>query len=1447
MRAARGSVRHSFRTGIALVAIMATAIASAGLSARAVEGHGPPLRAAAGEDCDRGPVALAWRTGGPQVKAAAEQALVGSDADVCAFIDTVWDQRSADDRRDTVKQMAVSGGPAVRSAAQTALGSSDPAAVQTFLRTGWRAPLLTDERIHVNQMMAVGGTQLRKAGQAALDSTDSGALQVFVDSGWRSPYKTDQRLRVNQILTTGGPEVKIAAQRALDSGDVTLYTRFIEIEWPVAAARDAESAQIGDLVKTATEAATVAEIQMQEAVLEADQAKAAAAGAKEAAAEAAAAALSAHNNAAAAAAAAKRAADAANNAAAAAREATQAAKAAAAAARTAASAAARAASAAAKTSKAAGDAYHHAASASSNADWAAGTRQAAEYSRAMAAQAASAATQADRAGRAALSAAASVNAALAAGEDAKRAAQSAIDAHGYATQAGAEAEKTRNAALAARRHAERSIRAAQAAQRYAQESATAAFQARDAANRAANDAIAAADAADYAIQYAADAAGAANRATNAANAATIAAIACVQATEQAQAIYTAARAAEDEQRAIAFERDDQDALDLAVSVQQQAAAARWDAQQAAQRDAETNRLLAEARNPATPHDLAVADGRKVALALAGSSGGWTSQAATDALGADDAVVLDFVRNGLAIAEGQDDRAKLYALMITASDALLAAATTAMAGSDADVAAFLATQDYPGRIVDDRIAVNQVLAVARTEGNTVVAQQAQAALDAGTSQALRVFLDTGQSAARATDQRVKVNQILASPGTGPETRNAAQVALDGPPQMLDTFLHVKQYETAKLDAESAAHNGAMLALLQQASSAASAATEHALRAEAAAATARGAQQDAATYAAQAAQSAIAAGNSAAQAAQSANAANQSAQQAAASAAQAGTAAKAAQAAQQRAANSMAWAYASAQQAAHDASSAAASAQQAIASATAAGADAAAALAAADETRAIALKAIDDANQDWVNHLRALCYNGSFDVADCLLNVQREVDNPAQYAQVNADLCAVLYTNTDALNNCHAGALSPSFVEDQAYTIAIAYLVESAKVHDIVNYVAMFGDLALLLAALPKLLAKLASKLPAVGRTTVELGRVAARQFGAELERAAIRLGAQDSLLAELGRALSGVCRSSFLPGTPVLLSDGMTKPIQDVRVGERVLATDPATGVTRAEPVTALITSTGRKRLVDVTAGGGTLTATANHPFWAPQTGAWVPAGNLRSGQWLRTSSGTWTQATGVRTRTAPAAVHNLTVAELHTYYVVAGGTPLLVHNASCSIDDLTDVAFGLKNYGLEKFAADRNFTQFMGNVPGQLGMTWRQAVLTSIDRASINLRVLQAGFEGTSPFDKFYRAVRNNFIYRTGPNGVPQKPFWTEMEMRWIAQKMYYSGRSTTNARTWESITFYDANYAAISKEAFPEPDWWNLFKNDTGESAAKLRTMWQCNLDPTRYVTENPGKVCPK
>ena len=102
--------------------------------------------------------------------------------------------------------------------------------------------------------------------------------------------------------------------------------------------------------------------------------------------------------------------------------------------------------------------------------------------------------------------------------------------------------------------------------------------------------------------------------------------------------------------------------------------------------------------------------------------------------------------------------------------------------------------------------------------------------------------------------------------------------------------------------------------------------------------------------------------------------------------------------------------------------------------------------------------------------------------------------------------------------------------------------------------------------------------------------------------------------------------SFDPATPVLMADGSTKPIEDVRLGDRVRSTDPQTGTTVAKPVTLLHLNKDTD-LTDVTVRDGAtgkksvLHTTDHHPFWDATAKRWVDAADLAAGPgcwWART-------------------------------------------------------------------------------------------------------------------------------------------------------------------------------------------------------------------------------------
>ncbi|MGW0703226.1 polymorphic toxin-type HINT domain-containing protein [Streptomyces sp. NPDC002867] len=166
-------------------------------------------------------------------------------------------------------------------------------------------------------------------------------------------------------------------------------------------------------------------------------------------------------------------------------------------------------------------------------------------------------------------------------------------------------------------------------------------------------------------------------------------------------------------------------------------------------------------------------------------------------------------------------------------------------------------------------------------------------------------------------------------------------------------------------------------------------------------------------------------------------------------------------------------------------------------------------------------------------------------------------------------------------------------------------------------------------------------------------------------------AREKAETAVGKGRTGTCPTphSFLPGTQVLLADGSTKPIEDVALGDKVTVTDPETGETTVREVAGTIVTEDDKHFVDLTITDETgtpeaLISTTTHPFWAVSQSEWVEAGDLRPGMTLRTPEGDTVKVTDTRYFEERQRTHDLTVTGIHTYYVLAGATPVLVHNCN---------------------------------------------------------------------------------------------------------------------------------------------------------------------------------------
>ncbi|UQU65996.1 hypothetical protein COUCH_06750 [Couchioplanes caeruleus] len=142
--------------------------------------------------------------------------------------------------------------------------------------------------------------------------------------------------------------------------------------------------------------------------------------------------------------------------------------------------------------------------------------------------------------------------------------------------------------------------------------------------------------------------------------------------------------------------------------------------------------------------------------------------------------------------------------------------------------------------------------------------------------------------------------------------------------------------------------------------------------------------------------------------------------------------------------------------------------------------------------------------------------------------------------------------------------------------------------------------------------------------------------------------------------------SFAAETLVLMADGSTRPISSIHPGDMVLATDPETGETVSREIINIHVNED-SALADVSVEGAdghreVLHTTQNHLFWDEGDGVWRPAVELSEGAAMRSNDGRQVYVRDVNAFPGLRVMHNLSVDGIPTYYVLAGSTPVLVHN-----------------------------------------------------------------------------------------------------------------------------------------------------------------------------------------
>jgi RHS repeat-associated protein len=274
-------------------------------------------------------------------------------------------------------------------------------------------------------------------------------------------------------------------------------------------------------------------------------------------------------------------------------------------------------------------------------------------------------------------------------------------------------------------------------------------------------------------------------------------------------------------------------------------------------------------------------------------------------------------------------------------------------------------------------------------------------------------------------------------------------------------------------------------------------------------------------------------------------------------------------------------------------------------------------------------------------------------------------------------------------------------------------------------------------------------------------------------AADELANADQDLAEL--ACGG---QSFTADTRVLLANGKATPIAALEPSDKVLATNIKTGMTTAEPVTAVLIhhDTNLYNLTVKTRHGiAVIQTTRSHLFFVQAPRRWVEAGALNTGASLHTASGTQvTVLGGYIPISKDAWMWDLTVANDHDFYVSAGITAVLVHN--CSAGDGGDsIAAQLQAH------TDQAAARFDS---GEIGLSPAQARAASANpglEATFRGQVIDSAVKGAVARDPNLASLYITRSGELGPdfldlNSVPGTPRWYDVttENSWLTHVARY-------------------------------------------------------------------------
>ena len=157
---------------------------------------------------------------------------------------------------------------------------------------------------------------------------------------------------------------------------------------------------------------------------------------------------------------------------------------------------------------------------------------------------------------------------------------------------------------------------------------------------------------------------------------------------------------------------------------------------------------------------------------------------------------------------------------------------------------------------------------------------------------------------------------------------------------------------------------------------------------------------------------------------------------------------------------------------------------------------------------------------------------------------------------------------------------------------------------------------------------------------------------------------------MGKSAATAC--SFSGVTVVLMANGTHKAIQDIQIGDKVIASDPETGEQAAKAVEQVFVHDDT--VFDLVIDGEIISTTEDHPFWSVTDQKFERADELDSGEEVLGANEQALTIGALKIEThRETLAYNLSVEGIHTYHV--GTNETLVHNVCPIADGTTGASF----------------------------------------------------------------------------------------------------------------------------------------------------------------------------